>query len=95
MSEDANLIEPGAGDGESGAEGGMRLTLDIADVLTFADESHTLCVLGNPGDSLEAAVNAMEELEETAKLFLLLRQEKTRWLTPEQVTKIRKRFPIA
>jgi len=54
MSEDANLIEPNAGDGESGADGGMRVKLDIADVLTFADDSHTLCVLGNPGDSLEA-----------------------------------------
>jgi len=44
------------------------------------------------GDSLEAAVGAIEELEETAKLFLLLRQEKTRWLTPEQVAEVRRRF---
>ena len=46
------------------------------------------------GDSLEAAVNAIEELEETAKLFLLLRQEKTRFLTPEQVAEVRRRFPL-
>jgi ribulose-5-phosphate 4-epimerase/fuculose-1-phosphate aldolase len=46
------------------------------------------------GDSLEAAVNAIEELEETAKLFLLLRQEKTRWLTPEQAAEVRRRFPL-
>jgi ribulose-5-phosphate 4-epimerase/fuculose-1-phosphate aldolase len=46
------------------------------------------------GDSLEAAVNAIEELEETAKLFLLLRQERTRFLTPEQVAEVRRRFPL-
>jgi ribulose-5-phosphate 4-epimerase/fuculose-1-phosphate aldolase len=46
------------------------------------------------GDSLEAAVNAVEELEETAKLFLLLRQEKTRFLTPDQVAEVRRRFPV-
>ena len=45
------------------------------------------------GDSLEAAVDAIEELEETAKLFLLLRQEKTRWLTPAQVAEVRRRYP--
>jgi 3-dehydro-4-phosphotetronate decarboxylase len=46
------------------------------------------------GDSLDAAVNAIEELEETAKLFLLLRQERTRFLTPEQVAEVRRRFPV-
>jgi 3-dehydro-4-phosphotetronate decarboxylase len=46
------------------------------------------------GDSLEAAVNAIEELEETAKLFLLLRHERTRFLTPEQVAEVRRRFPL-
>jgi len=45
------------------------------------------------GDSLEAAVAAIEELEETAKLFLLLRREKTRWLTPEQAAEVRRRYP--
>jgi ribulose-5-phosphate 4-epimerase/fuculose-1-phosphate aldolase len=45
------------------------------------------------GTSLDAAVGAIEELEETARLFLLLRQEKTRWLTPEQVADVRKRYP--
>jgi 3-dehydro-4-phosphotetronate decarboxylase len=46
------------------------------------------------GTTLDAAGNAMEELEETAKLYLLLRHEKTRWLTPEQVTELRRRFPV-
>src|SRR4051812_45071912 len=37
------------------------------------------------GDSLEAAVFAMEELEETAKLYLLLRGLNPRYLTPAQI----------
>ncbi|HSF95277.1 MAG TPA: 3-oxo-tetronate 4-phosphate decarboxylase [Thermohalobaculum sp.] len=45
------------------------------------------------GKSLESAVYAAEELEETAKLFLMLRGEKTRFLTPEQVDGLRIRFP--
>ncbi|MEO1524532.1 MAG: 3-oxo-tetronate 4-phosphate decarboxylase [Planctomycetota bacterium] len=45
------------------------------------------------GKSLDAAVNAIEELEETAKLFLLLRHEATRFLTPDQVQELKQRFP--
>jgi ribulose-5-phosphate 4-epimerase/fuculose-1-phosphate aldolase len=45
------------------------------------------------GKSLEDAVYATEELEETAKLFLLLHQHKTRYLTPEQVADLHRRFP--
>jgi ribulose-5-phosphate 4-epimerase/fuculose-1-phosphate aldolase len=37
------------------------------------------------GDSLEAAVFAAEELEETAKLYLLLRGLNPRYLSPDQV----------
>ena len=37
------------------------------------------------GDTLEAAVFATEELEETAKLYLLLRGMNPRYLTPQQV----------
>ena len=40
-----------------------------------------------------AAVNAIEELEETAQLYLLLHGRPTRYLTPEQVADLRKRFP--
>jgi ribulose-5-phosphate 4-epimerase/fuculose-1-phosphate aldolase len=45
------------------------------------------------GTSLENAVFATEELEETAKLFLLLRRERIRPLTPEQVADLRAHFP--
>lgn len=44
------------------------------------------------GGSLDAAVNATEELEETARLFLMLRGEQTRFLTEEQANQLRERF---
>jgi ribulose-5-phosphate 4-epimerase/fuculose-1-phosphate aldolase len=45
------------------------------------------------GTSLEAAVYAIEELEETAKLFLLLHGRRVRPLTAEQVADLRAHFP--
>lgn len=45
------------------------------------------------GTSLADAVYAMEELEETAKLYLLLRGAPTRFLAAEQVAELGKRFP--
>ncbi len=45
------------------------------------------------GKSLDAAVNSVEELEETAKLFLLLRRENTQYLADTQVAELLKRFP--
>ncbi len=46
------------------------------------------------GDSLEAAVFATEELEETAKLYLLLRNLNPRYLTPAQVNDLTKTFGL-
>jgi ribulose-5-phosphate 4-epimerase/fuculose-1-phosphate aldolase len=43
------------------------------------------------GTSLSAASGAIEELEETARLFLLLRGQRVRFLTPEQVRELRSR----
>jgi len=59
---------------------------------------HSAVLLANhgpvvAGSSLSAAVNAIEELEETARLYLLLHGRPTRYLTPEQVSDLRKRFP--
>ncbi len=73
--------------------------LDLAAAVRKLAGKHHAVLLANhgpvvAGDSLEAAVNAIEELEETAKLFLLLRQEKTRFLTPAQVAEVRRRFPL-
>jgi len=46
------------------------------------------------GESLEAAVYAIEELEETAKLYLLLRGMNPRYLSPEQVSDLVKVFGV-
>ena len=46
------------------------------------------------GTSLEAAVYATEELEETAKLFLLLRNTPTRPLNPEQIEDLKSVFKL-
>ena len=45
------------------------------------------------GKDLDAAVYATEELEETAKLFLMLRGQATRFLTEQQCDELRERFP--
>ena len=45
------------------------------------------------GTSLAAAADAIEELEATAKLWLLLRGERVRTLTAEQVAEINRRHP--
>ncbi len=60
--------------------------------------THHAVLLANHGPvvsgvSLDAAMSATEELEETAKLFLLLRGEKTSPLTTAQVEELRQRFP--
>jgi len=46
------------------------------------------------GESLEAAVFAIEELEETAKLYLLLRGLNPRFLTPAQVADLSRTFGL-
>src|SRR4030088_1370802 len=46
------------------------------------------------GDTLEAAVFAIAELEETAKLYLLLRGLNPRYLSPEQITDLTKTFGL-
>ena len=45
------------------------------------------------GTSLQTATDAIEELEATARLFLLLRREAINPLTPEQVAELGRRFP--
>ena len=46
------------------------------------------------GDTLEAAVFAIEELEETAKLYLLLRGLNPRYLSPDEVADLVKAFGL-
>lgn len=45
------------------------------------------------GTDLSAATDAIEELEETARLYLMLRGERLRMLTAEQVQELKRRFP--
>jgi ribulose-5-phosphate 4-epimerase/fuculose-1-phosphate aldolase len=63
----------------------------------FAGKHHALLLANHgpvvAGSSLSAAADAVEELEATAKLYLLLRHEKLRCLTSEQVADLRKKFP--
>lgn len=45
------------------------------------------------GKDLETAVYATEELEETAKLYLLLRGRKIKLLTADQIAEVQERYP--
>jgi hypothetical protein len=47
------------------------------------------------GSSLSAAADAIEELEATARLYLLLKGQRVRPLTQAQVADIRRRYPLA
>lgn len=68
--------------------------LDLARAVREMASDHHAVLLANhgpvvAGKTLEDAVYATEELEETAKLFLLLKDRKTRFLTDKQVAKLR------
>ena len=65
-------------------------------VLEMASDHHAVLLANHgpvvAGKSLEDAVYATEELEETAKLFLMLKDVKTRFLTDEQVAALQEKF---
>jgi ribulose-5-phosphate 4-epimerase/fuculose-1-phosphate aldolase len=68
--------------------------MSLAEAVRRLAGKHHAVLLANhgpvvAGTSLDAAANAVEELEETAKLFLLLRGYKLRLLTVEQVAALR------
>jgi ribulose-5-phosphate 4-epimerase/fuculose-1-phosphate aldolase len=67
--------------------------LKLADAVRALAGKHHAVLLANhgpvvAGTSLEAAVAAVEELEETAKLFLLLQGHRVRYLTSEQLEEL-------
>jgi ribulose-5-phosphate 4-epimerase/fuculose-1-phosphate aldolase len=66
-------------------------------VEALADRHHAVLLANHgpvvAGSTLDAAVYAIEELEETAKLFLLLHGRPIRPLTPEHVADVRVNFP--
>lgn len=70
----------------------------LADAVRLTSRHSHAMLLANhgpivAGKSLNDAVWAYEELEETAKIFLLLAQHKTSPLTAEQITELNKLFP--
>src|ERR1700675_1131434 len=72
----------------------------VADAIKGLAGKYSSVLLANhgpvvSGDSLEAAVFAIEELEETAKLYLLLRGLNPRYLTPAQIADLSKTFGLA
>jgi ribulose-5-phosphate 4-epimerase/fuculose-1-phosphate aldolase len=71
----------------------------VADAIKGLAGKYSSVLLANhgpvvAGESLEAAVFAIEELEETAKLYLLLRGLNPRHLTPAQVADLSKTFGV-
>ena len=70
----------------------------LADAVRKLAGKHHAVLLANhgpvvAGTSLTAAVYAIEELEQTARLMLLLQGQPTRLLTPEQIADLNRRFP--
>lgn len=66
-------------------------------VREVADRHHAILLRNHgpvvAGTDLEAAVYATEELEETAKLFLMLRGEKLVLLSADEIADLQRRFP--
>jgi len=72
--------------------------LGLAEAVGRLASKHHAVLLANhgpvvAGTSLEAAAGAIEELEETAKLYLMLQGQRVKILSPEQVAALRERFP--
>src|SRR3954464_16023802 len=70
----------------------------LADAVRRLAGKHHAVLLANhgpvvAGSSLTAAVNAIEELEQTAHLMLLLRGQPTSLLTTAQVAELNQKFP--
>lgn len=70
----------------------------LADAVGQLAGKHHAVLLANhgpvvAGSSLSAAQDAIEELEETARLFLMLRNETLKLLTPAQIAELQRRYP--
>ncbi len=71
----------------------------LADAVGALAGRHHAILLANhgpvvAGSTLAAATDAIEELEETARLYLMLRHEKINQLTPDQVAELQRRFSV-
>ena len=72
--------------------------INLAKAVKEMASNHHAVLLANhgpvvAGKTLEDAVYAIEELEETARLFLLLRNMKTQYLNEEQVKTLEELYP--
>ena len=70
----------------------------LGDAVGKLAAKHSAMLLANhgpvvAGSSLSAAVDAIEELEETARLYLLLHGRPTRYLNQDQIDDLKRRFP--
>ena len=76
------------------APGDMTLANAVKEV---AGKHHAILLANHgpivAGKDLESAVYATEELEETARLYLLLRGNRLKILTPEQVAELHTKWP--
>ena len=76
------------------APGDMTLANAVKEV---AGKHHAILLANHgpivAGKDLESAVYATEELEETAKLYLLLRGNRLKILSPEQVAELHRKWP--
>jgi len=71
----------------------------LGDAIRGLAKKHSAVLLANhgpvvSGSTLEAAVYAAEELEETAKLFLLLRDVPVNPLNPQQIDELKSAFSL-
>ncbi len=77
------------------APGDMQLARAVRG---FAGKHHAMLLANHgpvvAGTSPAAAADAIEELEATARLYLLLQGRRMRTLTPGQVADIRRRYPV-
>lgn len=75
------------------APGDMTLANAVKEV---AGKHHAILLANHgpvvAGKDLESAVYATEELEETAKLYLMLRGNRLRILSPEQVAELQRKY---
>ena len=72
--------------------------INLAKAVKEMASNHHAVLLANhgpvvAGKTLEDAVYAIEELEETARLFLLLRNMKTQYLNEKQVKTLEQLYP--
>ena len=70
----------------------------LADAISEIARDHHAMLLANHGPivsakALDTAVYCAEELEETAKLYLMLRGQQTRMLTSAQIAELNQAFP--